>query len=1041
MVGNGRVVVVVAALSAGLLAAAGPVLAEPGRADPSLSADAALKPAPAIDGSSVAPLVSSGGAEPVRDVVAPGPSFSSPPPVTAGFVQGQSRLLKDASIPGRAVFSNPDGSTTVTVGASDAVPALDLTTASPAAGVALPVGSAVLRWRHPEAAASASRASTIDGSVKFADALPGGRDVVWSTAHGGFKETVIAADSAAPSSYEVDLDLPVGVSARDGSSGVDLLSEKGEDLGVVSGGTAFDSASPRAEVAVSVRLAGKGGATGTVHLVVAVDPAWWSDPARAWPVTVDPTCCTNSSSSTWVQSGLGPQVAPDQTSTTTMKVAGGSSPKRSLLRFGMTTLLVDGFGAPIDPATVAVNAASVSLSTTASNCAAGTIDVFGLSGGFDSTDKYRLVEWTNQPALDGNGLVGSISYTGSGCPAASVDVTSVVRRWIRGLEPNVGFGLRARNEGTTSGPWSFSGSAACYGCTGQPTLSVTFAGPTSFVLPSLPAPDDGATVLKATPILNVTRQASIITRARFKVATGLADAESGSVIADSGWLDFPAAPVNSEVSWAVPSGVLRDGQTYHWTAVAEAPSSVYPYPPVPYPQSWSRHFRVDLGVGAGPRPVDAAGPVTVNVASGNVSTGWSSPTFPTVVGPVGVSLVYNSLASTTAGLTGAYFEDAGGRRLGSAEARATRAWWDSTGRRSLPGGHRRGQGTCVGPTSPRVRATSSGDARVGPLVAQTYGTPVYGSSVTLTAGVPVAIKVEVWDNTGPAAVTLWAKGAVTETLVPGIWLSTADNLGVPAGWAFGTGLGISRVEPGDGTMTVVDSSGRRWTFVAAGTGFIPPVGSDSILAYDQSGQLVFYDGATTYAFDPGGQILSAQTAADDRHPAASTYTWSGTPARLRTIGDPVSTRQAQLSYGGDGACPTSPPSGLAAAPASMLCKIDWWDATSTVFWYTTGGQLARVVDPGGVTTDWAWTAGRLTAVRSPLAADAIAAGVRVDDATARTEIAYDAGGLPTAVTMPAATAGAALLQPCLRGDRRAIPDDEDHLAREPDGHGDALVEI
>ena len=60
-----------------------------------------------------------------------------------------------------------------------------------------------------------------------------------------------------------------------------------------------------------------------------------------------------------------------------------------------------------------------------------------------------------------------------------------------------------------------------------------------------------------------------------------------------------------------------------------------------------------------------------------------------------------------------------------------------------------------------------------------------------------------------------------------------------------------------------------------------------------------------------------------------------------------------------------PAFGVVGAPVSMLCKVDWWDGTSTVFWYTTSGQLGRIVDPGGVTTDYAWASGRLAVGAHP----------------------------------------------------------------------------
>jgi transposase len=51
-----------------------------------------------------------------------------------------------------------------------------------------------------------------------------------------------------------------------------------------------------------------------------------------------------------------------------------------------------------------------------------------------------------------------------------------------------------------------------------------------------------------------------------------------------------------------------------------------------------------------------------------------------------------------------------------------------------------------------------------------------------------------------------------------------------------------------------------------------------------------------YTFNPDGSLASMTSATDDTHPAALQYTYSGTPALLRSITDPVSNRSIGLSY-------------------------------------------------------------------------------------------------------------------------------------------------
>jgi RHS repeat-associated protein len=189
-----------------------------------------------------------------------------------------------------------------------------------------------------------------------------------------------------------------------------------------------------------------------------------------------------------------------------------------------------------------------------------------------------------------------------------------------------------------------------------------------------------------------------------------------------------------------------------------------------------------------------------------------------------------------------------------------------------------------------------------------------------------------------------------------------------------------------------------------------------VLARDSAGHLSLAGGnGSLTAFNPDGTLASVTSATDDRGLAAPTYTWgapTGSPmaSRITAINDPVGNRHITLNYGGDAACPT-PPSGFAAPPRAMLCLATYWDGTQTRYWYNPGGQLARIEDPSGSITDFAYDAnGRLAQVRTPLVADAVAAGVITYDDTpgsARTVITYDAQGRAASVNAPTPTSGAA----------------------------------
>lgn len=80
---------------------------------------------------------------------------------------------------------------------------------------------------------------------------------------------------------------------------------------------------------------------------------------------------------------------------------------------------------------------------------------------------------------------------------------------------------------------------------------------------------------------------------------------------------------------------------------------------------WVRRLRTDLRLGAsGPSPYDSAGAVTTNLANGNVNVSFASPTVTTLGGAMGMSFTYNSqeVAGANRGLIGEYFDARTGGR-------------------------------------------------------------------------------------------------------------------------------------------------------------------------------------------------------------------------------------------------------------------------------------------------------------------------------------------------------------------------------------------
>jgi hypothetical protein len=119
----------------------------------------------------------------------------------------------------------------------------------------------------------------------------------------------------------------------------------------------------------------------------------------------------------------------------------------------------------------------------------------------------------------------------------------------------------------------------------------------------------------------------------------------------------------SAINFNLPaSAPLQAGVEYEWSAEAQDQTTYFHY----YfyegaPCSAASSFRAAgfddrLGAG-GPSPMQNLGPVTVNLATGNLTTAVSTPQVSTLGGAMGVSMSYNSRANDI-GLRGRLFNDA-----------------------------------------------------------------------------------------------------------------------------------------------------------------------------------------------------------------------------------------------------------------------------------------------------------------------------------------------------------------------------------------------
>jgi RHS repeat-associated protein len=728
-------------------------------------------------------------------------------------------------------------------------------------------------------------------------------------------------------------------------------------------------------------------------LTVSVDEAWLRDPARVYPVSVDPTFATGDDQSISYKS--------DGATCTNCGLKIGNpldsgAVWRSVFHFDYSSL----FGQTVVGARMDVSNTRTPV-------------------GVDKTYNADLYHAT---AFDFNGVGAALAsaYVGQVGSFSDTRLTQDIATAVANRDNRPYFMLVGAEIANV---WTYKNLAVTL------TVDLGHAPP----MPDLTAPPDNSVQTTLTPTLTVnpvSDQDGDPVKYCFRVATGN-DGKSG-VVVESGCQSSPA--------WTIPSGVLQDGVAYTWQASTYSGASMVTQPYV-------GHFRVDQRVGdKGPAPSDGLGPVTVNLANGNVMTSQASPTFTTVGGTAGLTFGYNSQQQDAKGLRASYFADlshngniADGQQpalvrtepqvnvdFGTASPYAPALapdWfvvrWEGYFNPPVDGTYQ-----FAGVHDDRLRVWVDVDNQLQSVYDTGCCSDVnwtQATGVALKHNRPVRIKVELSEATGPSYLRLFTRTTdgttVPAQIVPADWLSTTDSPTLPRGWTLsadpdGTGMNYTQAQVTDQTIVVTDATGAKhtWTKKSAG-GYSPPDGEDGVLALDNGGRVTLTEGSDVYVFGADGKLETLSTSMDSRKPAALQNLYDGTPSRLREIKDPVSGRSHHLYYnrsGDDCYGGATPPSGADASPPSqMLCRIAYWDGSQTRLWYKQG-QLFRIEDPGSEITDYSYnTAGMLSAVRDSLANDWVA----VDPTTRNNDnstwqIGYDTGGtIATSITAPAPQPG------------------------------------
>ncbi|MEK7426262.1 MAG: PA14 domain-containing protein, partial [Actinomycetota bacterium] len=515
------------------------------------------------------------------------------------------------------------------------------------------------------------------------------------------------------------------------------------------------------------------------------------------------------------------------------------------------------------------------------------------------------------------------------------------------------------------------------------------------------------------------------------------------------------------------SAPLQSGVTYEWSAEARDSTTYFHWyffhgAPCQAASSFrTESFEDRLGTG-GPSPMQPLGPVTVNLATGNLTTAVATPQVSVLGGSMGVSMAYNSRANDI-GLRGRFFNDTNGNSIAEdGELVSSRLDRAMTMKWATPGAAP-GITNFIGTWTGYMTVPTAGTYHIAAAVGADERVQVQVGGYTLQANYANAAAIPINDPTDIAASAYAAKPnvsvpaagfttTVANTVLPvtvtyrnptsdgylalyvasgsGIyatfplsWLSPEARV-LPRGWTFnnldslGAEYSASRVEATEIVLTRPD--GSTVSYARNGTGYTAPPGEDDVVAYTNGKVTVTSVSGLVHSFRDDGQLDAVRAPIDAKTPAAPTPTWtqatlpgwSQATARMTALTDPISNTAITLKYEGvgTGACPTDTTLGFIAPPPGMLCRVTYPDTSVTELWYLADGQggvvLSRVTNPGSPTlgkptVDFGYT---LVAVPAPSTGTytvALLASVRdplVNDALAASLITESNGDYRTLIT-------------------------------------------
>lgn len=317
-----------------------------------------------------------------------------------------------------------------------------------------------------------------DASATYEGVLPGA-DLELTALNHGIKETIVLDSAAAPHDYEFPLSLEGLTAAIDSASGDVVYTDAAgtERLRTPHGFMQDSSGSEHTDEGVmsqgvTYTLSGQ---ADSLSLHVHLDEAWLSDPARVYPVIVDPSWNQTTTDDTFVQSAY-----PNNNYSTLAELKagtynGGADKAMSLLNFQNAKTALTG--------KTPTKAVLQLYNTHSWSCQERPVDIKRIVG--PAWNGATAVSYATAPTLGETVDTQSFSYGYSGCNPegafVTFDVLTAAQRWASGDWAPNGLAITT-NEGDNYSWKKFSSSDNPAGF--HPNITVDYVTTSTNTLPS-----------------------------------------------------------------------------------------------------------------------------------------------------------------------------------------------------------------------------------------------------------------------------------------------------------------------------------------------------------------------------------------------------------------------------------------------------------------------------------------------------------------------------------------------------------------------------